>query len=197
MKKMLDLFSGLKGASAAFQDNPDWEVVTVDNDPDREPDILCDLSRWRENVTLHCQFENEKRENLIWASPPCDDFCRAAFPWIEYEEEPSTQLVQAAADIVALFNPDYYVIENTKSGAQWITPLLGPPRQIIGPYYLWGNFPFIPDVELDPEHKALMDPGPNNPLRAAMRARIPFVLSNALMRTLDTQQTLGNINHPG
>jgi len=190
MKRMLDLFSGLGGASAAFQANPEWEVVTVDNDPDRRPDILCDLSKWKENVTLYCQFENEKRFDLIWASPPCDDFCRAAFPWIENDEEPGLQLVQAAVDIIELFRPRCHVIENTKSGAQWITPLLGPPRQIVGPFYLWGDFSFIPDVEIDPEHKALMDPGPNNPLRAAMRARIPYVLSNALMRTLEAQRTL-------
>jgi len=190
MKRMLDLFSGLKGASAAFQESPDWRVVTVDNEPDLKPDILCDLSKWKENVTLYCEFENETKEDLIWASPPCDEFCRAAFPWIENGDDPSLDLVQSAMDIIQIFQPVHWVLENTSSGAQFITPLLGPPRQIIGPFYLWGNFPFIPDVELDPEHKALMDPGPNNPLRAAMRARIPFVLSNALMRTLDAQQTL-------
>ena len=190
MRRMLDLFSGLKGASAAFAESPGWEVVTVDNDPDRRPDILCDLSKWKENVTLYCQFENEKRFDLIWASPPCDDFCRAAFPWIELDEEPSLELVQAPVDIIQLFQPTNWVIENTKSGARFITPLLGPPRQIIGPFYLWGNLPFIPDVEIDPEHKALMDPGPNNPLRAAMRAKIPYVLSDSLLRTLDVQQTL-------
>ena len=189
MKRMIDLFAGLKGASAAFADNPGWEVVTVDNDPARNPDIECDVQIWKECVEVHELF-NGPRFDLIWASPPCDDFCRAAFPWIEHDGEPSLELVKAAVDIIELFDPVHWVIENTQSGAKYISAVLGPPRQIVGPFYLWSNVPFIPDVEIDPEHKALMDPGANNPLRAAMRAKIPYVLSDALMRTLDAQQTL-------
>ena len=37
MKKMLDLFSGLGGASQAMREDDDWEVTTVDFEEKVQP----------------------------------------------------------------------------------------------------------------------------------------------------------------
>jgi site-specific DNA-cytosine methylase len=68
---MLDLFAGRKGASRAMVARG-WTVVTVDIDPSYEPDIVGDLRRWS---------WNGPRPDLLWASPPCDEFSRWFMPW--------------------------------------------------------------------------------------------------------------------
>ena len=67
MKKMLDLFSGLGGASQAMQEDDNWKVTTVDFEERFEPDICEDV--------LNLEPEDFKEDyDLIWASPPCDRF---------------------------------------------------------------------------------------------------------------------------
>jgi site-specific DNA-cytosine methylase len=84
--KMLDLFSGLKGASQAFE-AAGWEVITVDNNPDLNPTICCDI----EDLWLHPDFQQYMTKeyfNLIWASPPCIEFYKVGAPWFdEYGNE--------------------------------------------------------------------------------------------------------------
>ena len=42
-RKCLDLFSGLGGFSAAFADADEWDVTTVEIDPDHDPDMVADV----------------------------------------------------------------------------------------------------------------------------------------------------------
>ena len=59
--RMLDLFSGLGGASRAMRERG-WDVITVDIEPEFNPSIIADIS------TYH--YEGKLPVDLVWASPP-------------------------------------------------------------------------------------------------------------------------------
>jgi len=186
--KMLDLFSGLKGASQAFE-AAGWEVVTVDINPDLNPTICCNI----EDLWLTDEFKSwSKGEfDLIWASPPCVEFYKVSAPWFEeYGKTPSLELVETAKAIINILQPKYWIIENTKSGMPWIKKLLGNPRQNInGVYYLWGQYPLF-DAKVEANHKALNDTGPQDPLRSNKRAKIPLEISRSLLDVIENQSDL-------
>jgi len=187
MKRMLDLFSGLGGASRAFANHPNWEVVTVDVNPDFEPDIVLDMLKWREceNALLTPHFD------LIWASPPCIEFYRVLAPWFdEYGEPPDMALVEAAVELISLFQPTTWVLENTESGHRFIDNVLGGYRQRIGPFYLWGNFPLLTNVEIVGNHKAQVDVWSTNPMRSAIKSKVPLEVSEGLLQSMQEQTTL-------
>lgn len=190
VKRMLDLFSGLKGASEAFIADPQWEVITVDNNPDLNPDICCDI----ENLWLHPEFQKWKKGHfdLIWASPPCVEFYKVLAPFYpdDYGNTPSLGLVSTAKAIIDLLEPKWWIIENTKSGAKFIKKFLGKWRQIHGPFYLWGNYVKF-DADVEPGHKANNDTWSTDPLRSNKKAKIPLELSRGLKDALENQALLG------
>jgi len=188
MKRMLDLFSGLKGASQAFI-NAGWEVITVDNNPELEPTICCDIEDlW---MSKEWQAWSKGYFDIIWASPPCVEFYKVGAPWFdEYKTEPSLELVKCAKEIINLLEPKFWIIENTKSGLPHISKVLGTPRQNInGVYYLWGEYPLF-DAKVEQNHKALNDPGGGDPLRSNKRAKIPFEISLSLLDVISNQSDL-------
>jgi hypothetical protein len=187
MKKMLDLFSGLKGASQAFIESDEWEVVTVDINSEMEPDHVLDLTDPLDFLSLYPPGHFE----LIWASPPCVEFYRVLAPWYpEYGDPPDMGLVNSAVTIVREMNPKTWVLENTESGHRFIENVLGPFRQKIGPFYLWGNAPLLANVHVSPSHKADVDVWSDNPLRSAIKSKVPLAVSEGLLRTLEQQSTL-------
>jgi len=189
MKRMLDLFSGLKGASAAFIQDPEWEVITVDNNPELEPDICCDV----EDLWLHPDFQKWHAGyfDLIWASPPCIEFYKVLAPFHPefYGNPPSMALVETSKAIIDLLKPKWWVIENTKSGSKFIKKILGNYRQVLGPFYLWGNYIKF-EADVDRAHKANNDTWSTDPLRSNKKAKIPLEISRALKDTLDNQSEL-------
>ena len=186
--KMLDLFSGLGGASQAFE-AAGWEVVTVDINPEFNPTICRNI----EDLWLTDEFKSwSKGEfDLIWASPPCVEFYKVGAPWFEeYGKTPSLELVECAKAIINILQPKFWIIENTKSGMPWIKKLLGNPRQNInGVYYFWGEYPLF-DAKVEQNHKALNDPGGHDPLRSNKRAKIPLEISRALLDVIENQSDL-------
>lgn len=191
-RKMLDLFSGLKGASQAFDLDDNWEVVTVDINPELNPDICVDI----EDLWLTDEFKSWKvgEFDLIWASPPCIEFFKVRAPWFdEYGNEPSLELVEAAKAIIDILKPKHWIIENTKSGSNYIKKILGKPRQINECFYFWGNYPKF-DAYVDPRHKTNNDVGSRDPLRSNKRAKIPLEISRALKDVIENQKTL-NIDY--
>jgi len=134
--KVLDLFSGMGGASQSFV-QLNHKVIRMDICPGEPVDILADI-----------RFLPIKKSyfDLIWASPPCTEFTRSALPWFRNAPTPSMELVCAAKKIIDDFNPKFWVIENVKGSIPFISKILGAPTWISLPYVLWGNFPPLFDL---------------------------------------------------
>lgn len=200
--KMLDLFSGLGGASEAFV-QAGWEVLRIENNPllGEVPNtkIMCvfELRDWLEDNARTLTVGVLDDVDLIWASPPCDEFSLAFSaphaihnrenPGIPYE--PNMDYLEATLDIIKLLKPRYFVIENVRGSSKFFTEMIGtPPRQILGnAQFLWGNFPLI-----DPptyKSKAEVDKR-HSPLRANIRAKIPIEISEALLEAIQSQKSI-------
>lgn len=198
-RNMLDLCSGTGGASQAFFENPNWDVMRIDNNP------LVSMSDSQYYVpgTYHMDLLETYPEDIavdfdfIWASPTCTGFSNAysaPMPTARREKkeyEPDMTLVQKCLDIIRWQNPKYWVIENVSGSSKYISKLLGrPPRQIIGPFFLWGNFPFI-SLSRDFEHrKADLKLSTDHPLFTTIKARIPYEISEAFLDAHENQMTL-------
>ncbi len=126
---MLDLFSGMGGASAAMT-NRGWQVLTVDNEETFQPDVVADI--------LRVSFRNYSPD-LIWGSPPCTEFSRQGLPWIKDAPEPDMGLIEAFHRIVKELAPRWWILENVHGAVKYF----GTPQFIGGPVKLWGRFPPI------------------------------------------------------
>ena len=191
MKFMIDMFSGLGGASEAFIQSKNWDVIRFDNNSllkDIEETIITD-----DMFNLVCVCPEEL--DLIWASPPCREFSNAYHSpksqamrqGINYN--PDLRLLEKTIETIKRVQPKTWVIENVIGSIEYLRPFLGEPRQIIGSVVLWGNFPLLP---LPANFKHLKDDSSwsTDPLRANKRAKIPFEISKSLRNTLDYQMTL-------
>jgi len=189
MRLMLDLFSGLGGASEAMVQSDEWSVLRYDNNP-----VLADVP-----LTTICDLKNYELKirqdiELIWASPPCLEFSNgynAPKPIAQRAGEvfePDLSLMLRAKEIIEELNPQFWIVENVVGAIKDFEPYLGSPRQIIGPFVLWGNFPLIP-ISKDFKHERKTDLFPS-PLRSNIRAKIPLEISEALLDTLTNQKTL-------
>lgn len=184
---MLDLCSGLGGASQAFHD-AGWDCRRFDNNkafrdiPRTWIGDLLDITPHR----LH-RFVHEKRVELLWASPPCLEFSNAygaPGPTAAREGrpfQPDLSLFEKCIEIRDEMKPKFWCFENVVGAISHLEPLLGPPTQIIGPFVLWTN---LPHIAMDPsfEHrKEDHDTWSSNPLRANIKAKIPLELSKAVL----------------
>ena len=170
---ILDLCAGLGGASQAMKERG-WGVVTVDIDPSFNTDIVADITTW--------SWQGE-RPDLIWASPPCNEFAREFMPWCKTGKMPGMKLINACKRIIEECNPRYWVIENVRGAV----PYLGKPRAIVGPFFLWGFFPPLPDFVLDYRKKESMS---SSRSWKAERAKIPYRLSLEMALTIERQSVL-------
>jgi hypothetical protein len=168
---MLDLCSGLGGASQAMRERG-WTVITLDNDPRFGCGITADLLTWQWHGPA---------PDLVWASPPCTEFSRESMPWCRTGNVPDMRLVEAARRLVEAIRPRYWVLENVR-GAM---PYLGPPREIHGPFYLWGYFPALGQPRLCMRPKESY-----SSKQAAERAMIPRALSEAVAVAVESQSML-------
>lgn len=195
MKRMLDLFAGLGGASEGFL-LMGWDVVRFDNNEllkDVPHTIIADL------LKPNSVLENYGLEpDLIWASPPCTDFSlafNAPGPKAIREGEifePDLEPLRLAIRVIREKKPKYWVIENVAGASKIFSQELGvnAPRQIIGPYFLWGNFPYLPEnLEFEREDKTKIWEI-ENPLRANLRGKIPIEISVALCKAITEQKQL-------
>ena len=202
--KVLDLFSGLGGASQAFV-NEGHEVLRIENNPllaeIPNTEIMCvfELRDFlQDNISsLDCTPQFAEQIDLIWASPPCDEFSLAfsaphaihnrESPGIPYE--PDMSYLEATLDIIKMLKPRYFVIENVRGSSKFFTEMIGTePHQILGnAQFLWGNFP-----KIDPpryQTKAEVDKR-HSPLRANIRAQIPIEISEALLASIESQKCI-------
>lgn len=199
MKHMLDLYSGLGGASEAFVSDPGWSVLRIENNPllgGVPYTIIDDVKNIADNIFGP---QNIKQKiDLIWASPPCREFSdgfnspksQAARAGTLVDYEPDMDLLFAALRIIEIVKPKYWIIENVKGSIRYFSEHLGHPTLIVGPYVLWGNFPLF---EVDPRSfptKAEKDVWSSDPLRVNHKAKIPLELSLALLNAIEQQRCI-------
>jgi len=173
---MLDLCSGLGGASQAMIDRG-WNVIRIDNNPDFNPDIIADVRNWSWNGV---------RPDLVWASPPCTEFSRNSMPWF-IKQEPDMSIVRACIRIIKQSEPIYWVIENVRGAVPYFENIIGRPRMIVGPYFLWGNFPLFFPIKVKKKQRFS---GRNIKKQSALRAKIPYEISLALAIHVEKQKIL-------
>lgn len=200
-KHFLDLFSGLGGASEAFvQDVDNWTVLRIENNPllGGVPfTVIDDVNSVLDRLPRERAMEWPKLD-CIWASPPCREFSNGySSPKSIHVREhgldsykPDMSLLIAALEIIEIVKPKYWVIENVVGSIRYFREFLGEPRQIIGPYVLWGNFPMI---DCKPEMimaKSGKDVHSSNPLRSNYKAKVDFEISSSLKDAIENQKSL-------
>jgi site-specific DNA-cytosine methylase len=176
---MVDLFSGLGGASAAMRDRG-WRVVSVEMESRFRPDVVADVRQ--------LALRDGLAPDLLWASPPCEAFSRSAMPW-HPDEEPDLELVLAAREAVRRLEPKWWVIENVKGAVRWLTPVLGRHTARIGPLYLWGRMPLILLGQAPRPWKERL-----SSVQDALRAKVPYEISEAVAVAVET--ALSGRPHP-
>ena len=188
---ILDLCSGLGGWTEAFVQGG-WNVIRIENNPDLQyvPFTLeLDVLSWEEWIN------DIPHPDVIVASPPCLEFStaygapgptarRSGKEW-----KPDMSVVKACLDIIDYLKPTTWVLENVHGSQGFFLPLIGGRRQKIGPFYLWGNFPLL-SLQNFKHSKYDQDVHSSNPMRANLRALIPFELSYVLFDTVSRQWDL-------
>ena len=200
--KMLDLFSGLGGASEAFLKNG-WSVKRIENNPALalvpKTDIMCvyDFGKWVDEMIANGYVFRENYLTLIWASPPCTAFSDgysspksvAGRAGNDYFPTDAIQLVKETKRIIDLIQPKYWIIENVRGAIKFLKPILGEPTMIIDSIVLWGRFP---KWSMPPGYKHIKDDSAwsDDPMRANKRALIPYAVSNACRQSIENTKTL-------
>ena len=162
--RMLDLFSGLGGASSAMRRRK-WDTLRVDIDSRFRPDICADLASW--------SYEGPPVD-LLWASPPCVEYSREDQPWARQGIVPDNTLIRATHRLILEIQPRYWIIENVRGAQRW----WGKACWHSGPIYLWGYFPsFRCHVPYWKEHLSGKD--------REKRAKIPYMLSREIALTIE------------
>lgn len=196
---MLDLFSGLGGASEAMVQNG-WEVQRIENNP-----LLSEVPHTTLKSVFELRDELVKMErsgftpteqiDVVWASPPCTEFSLAySSPQsIALREgrdyEPDLEPLRATIEIIRILKPRYWVIENVRGSIKWFKPILGEQVKVINhSIILWGNFPSFANPTIESKFKN--EGSSRCPLRANRRALIPFAVSNELRKAVENQRTL-------
>jgi hypothetical protein len=96
-------------------------------------------------------------------------------------------IVKGCVRIIEKIQPKFWILENVWGSVDHISEVLGPPKLVRRPWYLWGIFPSF----LLPENPKMRKTDSNvrcghdemnryfafNPLRSFFRAKIPLPLS--------------------
>ena len=197
LKVMVDYFAGFGGASQAFLNRENRSTMNCPNSwKVRRFDIY---DSGIENLTQIDLLESPLvglpyKPELAWFSPPCDGFSqgfnalgprtiRAGLPY-----EPDMTLANRVKEIIEHTKPAVWCVENVVGSITWLEPLFGPPRQIIGPYVLFGNFPLlVMPRDFEPPSKTSLGP---SELRPRLRAIIPMEISQAFYDLMMNQRTI-------
>jgi len=198
--KMLDLFSGLGGASEAFLNNG-WEVKRIENNPALAlvPNTtIIDVYDLGQLLDIEIAMGHvPSQATLVWASPPCTDFSDgysspksiAIRAREDYDPTEAIALVKETKRIIDLLQPKYWIIENVRGAIKYLTPILGKPQMIIDSIVLWGRFP---KFAMPSDFKHIKDDKAwsTDPMRANKRALIPYAVSDACRQSIENTKTL-------
>jgi len=189
--KVLDLFSGLGGFSEAFVKHG-HEVLRIDNNPllSEVPNTqIIDIFAFRDELVSHIAAGHTiSQPDVILAAPPCLQFSNAYHApksiaaRNNQEYNPNMDLLNVALEIINLLKPKWWVIENVVGSIKYFQTDLGSPRQKIGAFVFWGNFPMIHVLQQIPT-KSELDKR-HSPLRSNYRAQIPLPVSMGLLTAI-------------
>lgn len=212
MRYMLDLFSGLGGASKAFQESDEWEVVTVDNNPEFEPSICADV------LDLTPENFEEYDFEVIWASPPCNCFSCVTIGvyWNHFpkpkrrETVKAIELVYHTLWLISKLNPKWWFLENPVG---MLRNVIGIPTGTVTycqygsdymkPTDLWGEHP--PSFTYKRcrngdnchihstrnSHTGIKD----NKEDSSGRAKIPYGLSKAVLKAVENPEPVNLLKY--
>lgn len=203
MKWVLDLCSGLGGASEAFMNTPHWRVIRVENNEKLasvSSTWILDVKDWKN--WLPAMLSEHGPPSIVLAAPPCREFSRGFNAPREiarrenWDFQPDMSILEACLEIISAcreLGTHWFVVENVVGAIPDFHPYLQEPRQIIGPFVLWGVFPFIHLRGRDfKDHKSRNEVWSSDPLRANKRAKWPIELSESLLDGIQWQQTLNH-----
>ena len=167
--------------------DPEWEVIRIDNNPDLahvENLRVINLLNWADFADLLGMFD------LVTFSPPCVGFStaynapRSRAQRAGEEYEPDFSILQAGLDCIeAVLKPGgHYVVENVSGASMLFRPFLGNPVQQVGPFFLWGRYPYLVMKRGFKHFKSVRDP--------QLRALVPIEISLALKEGIETQWSL-------
>ena len=103
---ILELFAGT-GSVGKVARELGHNVISLDKDLDA--DIKTDILEWKYKAYEPKSF------NLIWASPPCTEYSIAKTTGKRKIEE-ANEIVKRTLEIIAYFEPEYFIIENPQTG---------------------------------------------------------------------------------
>jgi len=200
MKHMLDLFSGFGGASEAMVQDTTWSVLRIENNPllGGVPFTVINDVQQIAKGNLGAPNGSWQKIDLIWASPPCREFSSGySSPKSIWTRDngidsykPNMNLLLATIEIIEKVKPKYWIIENVVGSIRYFKEFLGEPRQIIGPYVLWGNFPILRLDKSKLVSKSSKDVHSSNPLRSNYKAKVDFAISASLKLSVENQQSI-------
>lgn len=140
--RLLELFCGTKSISKQFKD---WDVVSVDIDPQFEPDICDDILN-----LAHTCFPRDI--DFIWASPPCTTFSVSSIGkhWNKdhtpktKEAEQGMRILYHTRSLIETINPKYgFIIENPRGKMRKVCLVNGLNRYTVT-YCQYGDFRMKP-----------------------------------------------------
>jgi len=200
--KVIDLFCGIGGWSAAFKDRG-HQVLTLDNEKSFKPDMCMNILDAKRGMFPF-------QPDIVLASPPCEAFSRLRYKhnWQLKADDPrkpisvkaklGIMLLQKTLDLINDLNPRFYIIENPVGRMRYMYCLSLLERRTVTyckyghkaqkPTDLWGMFP--PSLVLrevckvgDPCHQSAKGTAKGAVVAEhcrAERAKVPYDLSLAV-----------------
>lgn len=190
----LDLFCGLGGFSAAFEDAEEWDVFTVDIEERFAPDLRADVMDLRPSDLLEAIGEYDVL--VVLASPPCAEFSPAQnLNGEHYPSAHAVALVYHTIGLIKSLTPVFWYLENPRGR---LRPIIGPAsatvtycqygREHMKPTDLWGDHAPMTYQRCrygDSCHESNRDGTNNYDGGPSDKAVVPYDLSEAIREACD------------
>lgn len=203
MMRMLDLFSGLGGASEAFVQNG-WEVLRLENNivftSRNSDDYVPHTRHWDALEDDYSLIDGHGKVDFVWASPPCYEFSlaygapRSVAAREGREWNPSMELLEKTIEVIDRVKPRFWAIENVVGASKYFQKYLGEHRVKLGSAMIWGNFPIVGFVEIEKGWKKANDDSKArySPIRSNLRAKMPLWMSEQMRVAVQYQMMLSD-----
>ena len=107
--RVLELFKGTGSVTKYCSQHAEYEVVSLDIDPQSEATHTCNILDWDYTAYPKGHFD------IVWASPPCTEYSTMLFRRARRLEE-ADSIVQKVLEIIRYYEPQSWFIENPFSG---------------------------------------------------------------------------------